>query len=222
MARLQVPVVAPRLAAPAARSSLLSQTVVAKAAAAAVEAAPEAVAHMRFTRGSPSKVWWLQSRQPRAVAARLGLMPSPCSQQQQLLIPGLQAAQAAGCRAAILHGFTASAWSACLPGLLASIASRGACIRCCRPLVQVRRVLDQIRGRSYEEAIMLLEYMPYKVGCRLLLDRNGDRIDCMKKRLSRIASGETPHSSKMSAAACRLNAACCSSCASLSSLRRNA
>jgi large subunit ribosomal protein L22 len=55
--------------------------VVAKAAAAAVEAAPEAVAHMRFTRGSPSKV---------------------------------------------------------------------------------RRVLDQIRGRSYEEAIMLLEYMPYK------------------------------------------------------------
>lgn len=31
-----------------------------------------------------------------------------------------------------------------------------------RPL-QVRRVLDQIRGRSYEEAIMILEYMPYKV-----------------------------------------------------------
>ncbi|EFN51739.1 hypothetical protein CHLNCDRAFT_14832, partial [Chlorella variabilis] len=30
-----------------------------------------------------------------------------------------------------------------------------------RPL-QVRRVLDQIRGRSYEEAIMILEYMPYK------------------------------------------------------------
>jgi hypothetical protein len=29
--------------------------------------------------------------------------------------------------------------------------------------VQVRRVLDQIRGRSYEEAIMILEYMPYKV-----------------------------------------------------------
>jgi len=28
----------------------------------------------------------------------------------------------------------------------------------------VRRVLDQIRGRSYEEAIMILEYMPYKVG----------------------------------------------------------
>lgn len=67
VARLQVPVVAPRLAAPAARSSLLSQTVVAKAAAAAVEAAPEAVAHMRFTRGSPSKVWWLQSRQPRTL-----------------------------------------------------------------------------------------------------------------------------------------------------------
>lgn len=27
---------------------------------------------------------------------------------------------------------------------------------------QVRRVLDQIRGRSYEEALMILEYMPYK------------------------------------------------------------
>jgi large subunit ribosomal protein L22 len=26
----------------------------------------------------------------------------------------------------------------------------------------VRRVLDQIRGRSYEEALMILEYMPYK------------------------------------------------------------
>lgn len=74
-----VPVVAAR---PAARSSLLSQTVVAKAAAAAAsEAATEAVAHLRFIRGSPSKV---------------------------------------------------------------------------------RRVLDQIRGRSYEEAIMILEYMPYK------------------------------------------------------------
>lgn len=32
-----------------------------------------------------------------------------------------------------------------------------------RPAAQVRRVLDQIRGRSYEEAIMILEYMPYKV-----------------------------------------------------------
>lgn len=28
--------------------------------------------------------------------------------------------------------------------------------------LKVRRVLDQIRGRSYEEAIMILEYMPYK------------------------------------------------------------
>lgn len=26
----------------------------------------------------------------------------------------------------------------------------------------MRRVLDQIRGRSYEEALMILEYMPYK------------------------------------------------------------
>ena len=28
--------------------------------------------------------------------------------------------------------------------------------------MQVRRVLDQIRGRSYEEALMLLEYMPFR------------------------------------------------------------
>ena len=27
---------------------------------------------------------------------------------------------------------------------------------------QVRRVLDQIRGKSYEEALMILEYMPYR------------------------------------------------------------
>lgn len=56
---LQVPVMtAPRrLAAPAARSNLLSQTVVAKAAAAAApEAATEAVAYLRFIRGSPLKV----------------------------------------------------------------------------------------------------------------------------------------------------------------------
>jgi large subunit ribosomal protein L22 len=28
--------------------------------------------------------------------------------------------------------------------------------------LKVRRVLDQIRGRSYEEALMILEYMPYR------------------------------------------------------------
>jgi large subunit ribosomal protein L22 len=27
---------------------------------------------------------------------------------------------------------------------------------------KVRRVLNQIRGKSYEEALMLLEFMPYK------------------------------------------------------------
>ena len=27
---------------------------------------------------------------------------------------------------------------------------------------KVRRVLDQIRGRSYEEALMILEFLPYK------------------------------------------------------------
>lgn len=28
--------------------------------------------------------------------------------------------------------------------------------------VKVRRILDQIRGRSYEEALMILEFMPYR------------------------------------------------------------
>ena len=27
---------------------------------------------------------------------------------------------------------------------------------------KVRRVLDQIRGRSYEEALMILEFLPYR------------------------------------------------------------
>jgi len=38
----------------------------------------------------------------------------------------------------------------------------------CALLLQVRRVLDQIRGRSYEEALMILEYMPYKA-CDLVI-----------------------------------------------------
>lgn len=29
-------------------------------------------------------------------------------------------------------------------------------------MLQFRRVLDQIRGRAYEEALMILEYMPYR------------------------------------------------------------
>ena len=29
---------------------------------------------------------------------------------------------------------------------------------------KVRRVLDQIRGRSYREALIILEFMPYKAG----------------------------------------------------------
>jgi hypothetical protein len=28
--------------------------------------------------------------------------------------------------------------------------------------LQVRRVIDVIRGRSYEEALVLMEYMPYR------------------------------------------------------------
>ncbi len=33
--------------------------------------------------------------------------------------------------------------------------------------VQVRRVLDVIRGRSYEEALMILEYSPWRA-CELI------------------------------------------------------
>jgi large subunit ribosomal protein L22 len=33
---------------------------------------------------------------------------------------------------------------------------------------KVRRVLDQIRGRSYEEALMILEFMPYRA-CQPIL-----------------------------------------------------
>ena len=47
-----------------------------------------------------------------------------------------------------------AAWAASPPALCA--ARPGPC------LSQYRRVLDQIRGRTYEEAIMMLEYMPYR------------------------------------------------------------
>jgi hypothetical protein len=30
------------------------------------------------------------------------------------------------------------------------------------PQVQVRRVLDVMRGRSFEDAIIMMEYMPYR------------------------------------------------------------
>ena len=29
---------------------------------------------------------------------------------------------------------------------------------------KIRRVLDQIRGRSYQEALMILEFLPYRAG----------------------------------------------------------
>ncbi len=67
----QVPLVAARPAA--ARSSALSQSIVAKAAAAAApEAATEAVAHLRFVRGSPLKVCAVSSAQRRAIRPALG------------------------------------------------------------------------------------------------------------------------------------------------------
>lgn len=53
--------------------------------------------------------------------------------------------------------------ASCHPNSPANPATCGTCSRASAACPQVRRVLDQIRGRSYEEAIMILEYMPYKV-----------------------------------------------------------
>lgn len=59
----------------------------------------------------------------------------------------------------------------------------------CCPVLQFQRVLDQIRGRSYPEALFLLEHMPFKA-CEPLKDLLiGVRPDCKDIRLSRYASG---------------------------------
>lgn len=44
--------------------------------------------------------------------------------------------------------------------------------------VQVRRVLDTIRGRSYEEALILMEYMPYKACEKILKALISVRVPC--------------------------------------------
>lgn len=44
--------------------------------------------------------------------------------------------------------------------------------------LQVRRVLDVIRGRTYEEALVLLEYMPYKACERIIKVLMSVSMDC--------------------------------------------
>nr|YP_009748280.1 ribosomal protein L22 [Pogonia japonica]YP_009748356.1 ribosomal protein L22 [Pogonia minor]QII89960.1 ribosomal protein L22 [Pogonia japonica]QII90036.1 ribosomal protein L22 [Pogonia minor] len=38
----------------------------------------------------------------------------------------------------------------------------------CMSVFKARRVIDQIRGRSYEETLMILELMPYRVSYTIL------------------------------------------------------
>nr|QXU59415.1 ribosomal protein L22 [Pontederia sp. AU63] len=40
--------------------------------------------------------------------------------------------------------------------------------RCNMSVFKVRRVIDQIRGRSYEETLMILELMPYRASYPIL------------------------------------------------------
>lgn len=50
-----------------------------------------------------------------------------------------------------------------------------------RSVMQVRRVLDVIRGKSYEDALILCEYMPYRACepiCKALLSVGGRRGQC--------------------------------------------
>jgi large subunit ribosomal protein L22 len=97
----------------------IAQAVV--AAAATVDAS-EGVAHMRYQRGSPLKVWTF------------------C------------------CLSSVYWVYFAITFLCRL--LVPSLGRQNSHQN--YPFTQVRRVLDQIRGRSYEEALMILEYMPYK------------------------------------------------------------
>lgn len=49
--------------------------------------------------------------------------------------------------------------SPCLPACLPDCLPPSPCLPAC---LQVRRVLDVMRGRSFEDAIQMLEYMPYR------------------------------------------------------------
>lgn len=70
--------------------------------------------------------------------------------------------------------------------------------------MQVRRVLDQIRGRSYEEALVLLEYMPFRA-CEPVLDTliSVRRQPCAPLRCW-VKVSRVPHRSQL-----RSFAACC-------------
>ncbi len=53
----------------------------------------------------------------------------------------------------------------------------------------MRRVLDQIRGRSYEEALILLEYLPFRA-CEPVLDT----LISVCRRLSAMPISSCGHS----------------------------
>jgi large subunit ribosomal protein L22 len=65
---------------------------------------------------------------------------------------------------------------------------------------QIRRVLDVIRGRSYEEAVAMLEYMPYRA-CEPLLvcltsaganGKNGKGVPLSKQYISEAYADAGP------------------------------
>jgi hypothetical protein len=66
-----------------------------------------------------------------------------------------------------MHG-SANAWLAQARQAASASVTRG--MHSCLPVpcMQVRRILDVIRGRPYEEALILAEYMPYKA-CETIL-----------------------------------------------------
>ena len=65
---------------------------------------------------------------------------------------------------------------------------------------KVRRILDQIRGRSYQEALMILQFIPYKAAnpiWQVLYSaaanaQNNYRLDKRKLVISEIYANEGP------------------------------
>ena len=65
---------------------------------------------------------------------------------------------------------------------------------------KIRRVLDQIRGRSYQEALMILEFLPYDAGSPIWQvihsaaanAKNNYNLDKKKLIISEIFADEGP------------------------------
>ena len=65
---------------------------------------------------------------------------------------------------------------------------------------KIRRVLDQIRGRSYQEALMILEFLPYDAGgpiCQVVHsaaanEKHNYGLDKKKLVISEIFANEGP------------------------------